>query len=829
MTLVAAADAYAQQKVFNLPSADAVNTIPEFARQAGLQIIAPADQLKGVKTPAIKGQQDARAALRLLLEGTGLTIAADNGAVITLRLGNKPTAPRDASLTTEDKVPVHGSNDAVRRDVIEEVVVTATKTGATDLQKTPVSIAVLSGAELRRQKDTNIKDLPQMAPSLKVTINSINPQIMIRGVGGFAGQESEVSIYMDNVYIARISTILQSNFNDLDRIEVIEGPQGTLFGRNSTGGAINFISKTPSDHFTFNDTVLAGNYSLFGEQASVSGPVADNMQASLAIDHYTHDGFQHNLVQGVGNPDAENRNSIRAQFRWELSQKFTNTFRMDYMDTEENWANNVLIYPTSYPTIANTIIGNDHDVAINTMPHSVERVYGLSDEVNWKLDDHLTLKSISAGRTDHSTNLQDGDSTEVNASVSGTSYYLEYTLSQEFNLINEYGPFSGVSGLYYFYEHSRQLGYVYAPGGNLAKPAATSGTETYQDTLQPTISRAAFAEETYHITPQIGVSAGLRYTEEHKTLDTFNTSLIYNPGAANNGATAPPSNGVVYPFVADLSRNAHALTPKFGVNWQATPDAMLYVSATNGYKSGGYSNTARTVAGAGFGPEFIWSYEVGAKTDWLEHRLRVDIAGFHYDWTGLQFASTVAPDITATSNAGAATLNGLEANVIVKPAPGLTLTANTTLLASKYVSFNAYALPSIIKPFLMADPNYNSVAGTYNASGKQLVNAPPVSVNLRAQKDFDLADGADLFIRAQYQFDARTYFDPTNVLIASRPAYSLVNASIGYSPPHSRWQVALWGKNLADTQYINGANLGGTLTGPVGDPRTFGVRIDYDY
>ena len=187
MTFVASTEAFAQQKIFNLPSEDAVNTIPEFARQAGLQIIAPADQLKGVKTPAIRGQQDARAALRLLLAGTGLTIAADNGSVITLRLGNKPNAQRDSRPPTEEKAAVRASNDT-GRDVIEEVVVTATKTGATDLQKTPVSIAVLSGAELREQKDANIKDLPQLVPSLKVTINSINPQIMIRGVGGFAGQ-----------------------------------------------------------------------------------------------------------------------------------------------------------------------------------------------------------------------------------------------------------------------------------------------------------------------------------------------------------------------------------------------------------------------------------------------------------------------------------------------------------------------------------------------------------------------------------------------------------------------------------------------------------------
>ena len=154
------------------------------------------------------------------------------------------------------------------------------------------------------------------------------------------------------------------------------------------------------------------------------------------------------------------------------------------------------------------------------------------------------------------------------------------------------------------------------------------------------------------------MTEGLRYTEEHKTLNTFNTQVVYNPGAANNGATKPPSNGVVFPFIADLSRDSAALTPKFAVNWQVTPDAMVYVSATRGYKSGGYSNTARLVLGANFGPEYIWAYEVGAKTDWFDHRLRIDLAAFHYDWTGLQFSSTIAPLVSVTSNAGAATLNG---------------------------------------------------------------------------------------------------------------------------------------------------------------------------
>lgn len=325
------------------------------------------------------------------------------------------------------------------------------------------------------------------------------------------------------------------------------------------------------------------------------------------------------------------------------------------------------------------------------------------------------------------------------------------------------------------------------------------------------------------------MTAGVRYTAEHKTLNTLNTSLVYNPGAANNGATNPPSNGVVFPFIADLSKDANAVTPKFSVNWQATPDAMVYVSAARGYKSGGYSNTARLVLGAGFGPEYIWSYEAGAKTDWFDHRLRVDVAGFKYDWTGLQFSSTIAPQVSVISNAGVAALTGFGANVTAKPTDGLTLTLDATLLSSRYTNFANYALPSGLRQFVGNDKAYNSTTQIYNATGKQLTNAPPVSVIVTAQKDFELDTGADLYVRGEYIYNARTYFDPSNVAIASRPNYTLLNASIGYSPPHSHWTVALWGKNMADSMYVNGGNYGGSITAPVGDPRTFGVRVNYTY
>ena len=390
--------------------------------------------------------------------------------------------------------------------------------------------------------------------------------------------------------------------------------------------------------------------------------------------------------------------------------------------------------------------------------------------------------------------------------------------------------------MYYFNDQTKQLGVSLNYGNNLKTPSPTGGTETFQITKLPIISRAAFFEETYHITPTLGLIVGARYTQDHKTLNTYNATFNLPAGFPNDGLTYATA-GTIYspianasnPFIADLSQDELALTPKIAVNWQATPDAMLYASVTNGFKSGGYSNTARSTLATNFGPEHIWAYEVGAKSDWLDHSLRVNVAAFHYVWAGQQFNALILPQVSVVANSGGSTLDGLEVNLTSKPIKGLTLSANTTLLKTQYTSFPSYTFPGGYKTLLAGDPNYNVASGTYNAKGKQLVNAPAASVSLAGQKDFDLSNGADIYVRAEYDYTSRIFFDPTNVPIASRPTMNLINASAGYSPPNSHWTVAVWGKNLLNRMYVNGINAGSTITSPVTDPRTFGIRANYTY
>jgi iron complex outermembrane receptor protein len=734
-------------------------------------------------------------------------------------------------------------------NTIEEVVVTATKTGATNLQKTPLAVAVVSDGALKASQATSMRDLPSLVSGLKISTSNIFTTVYVRGVGGRQAGEGDVSIYTDGVYISANTAVLGFQFNDIDRVEVIKGPQGTLFGRNSNGGAINFVSKAPSNEFKLQNTLTVGNYNLIEDSFYMSGPlIRDKLQASLAVNRLKRDGYIENIVPGSPDLMDGDRWGVRGQLRWQITDKLVDTLRLDGEIANEHPASQAtLLAPVKFNSVANAIVGNFHYAATNDYVFNREQTYGASNELNWTINDNLSLKSITAYRTDKTHNASDADSTEDVTNFGGVTAWKDgvfdnlnlgamdawaQQFSQEFNLLHNFGPLSGVVGVYYFDERVHQIGSTIAirplmdtpPGSSTA--AARVGSP--RDTRVPVTSKAVYFQETYHITPRLGLNLGARYTEERKVLDTLNYSWNMLTGAVTLLFDKRGPDRAV--------RNYHALTPKVGIDWQITDDAFVYASATNGFKSGGFVSSARALGpGNEFGPETLWSYEIGAKTDWLDHRLRVNLTSFRTDWTGLQFSATISqnPPISGTFNAAAATINGFEADITAKPTPTITLTANATLLDGKYDSFPGNVMSSVLASFLPgADPRLKG--GNYDASGRTLVSAPKVSAVFVAQKDFELSDGSQVFVRGEYQYTSETFFDPSNIPIMSQPAFSLYNASLGYSMAGGHWQAVLWGKNLADEQYLLGTAVGGStysphVTAPIGAPRTFGVRLNYTY
>jgi iron complex outermembrane receptor protein len=704
---------------------------------------------------------------------------------------------------------------------LEEIVVTAQKTGTSTLQKTPLAVSAFSSSDLKTSLVTNIKDVVNYVPNVSIVqVQAVNASIYIRGVGTnnvFSGSDPDVTMQVDGVYIARSSDTL-ADFLDVDRIEVLRGPQGTLYGRNAVGGTVNIISKQPSDTLTGQEELTIGNYGTVQEQAYISGPlIPGELQGSLAINYLRHDAYLKNLVPGTDGVDDANHGGFRGQLRWEPADSIDATTRFDASAGSEHPNNYyALVTPVSGATLANSAIGSFHQVALNSPSNDDTHSGGVSEEINWRIIDSLNLKSVTAYHETSYNTFQDLDGTELDI-TGGKVDEREAEVTQEFDLQAHYSNFEGVAGLYYFHDHESSDFTAQGPDLPPFPFLIEALPTTYSD------AEAAFAQGTYHLTSSLSLTAGLRYTMEEKHLQQDYQFHVYTPAPL-----VPPGSG--YPFTGSVTRHYHGITPKFGINWNVTDSAMLYVSATKGYKSGGVNSAAAAAEGESFNPETIWSYEVGAKTDWFDHRLRANLTLFKYDYSDLQVQSLVGPGLVSIGNAASAAAKGVEAEFTARPTPGWKLTTNLTYLNATYRTFAAASVPQALVPFVASSPNYSAVNGTYNASGNTLDAAPRYTAFVAAQHDWEIGNLGSVYSRAEYHWQDRVYFDPSNARVLSQGAYGLVNLFAGYNTSNGLWQVQLYAKNLTDKGYfVTIAANGVAPYGLVGAPRTFGIQVTRDW
>jgi iron complex outermembrane recepter protein len=260
------------------------------------------------------------------------------------------------------------------------------------------------------------------------------------------------------------------------------------------------------------------------------------------------------------------------------------------------------------------------------------------------------------------------------------------------------------------------------------------------------------------------------------------------------------------------------------VQWQVSPDALLYASATRGFKSGGTNYAASNVAALSFAPEYIWSYETGLKSDWLGRRLRLNLTGFHYNYTDLQVQSLLGPGVTTIANAATAKVTGMELEATAKPIEQLVLTANYALLDAHYSDFKGASVPAVLTPFLVGSPRLNA-NGTFNATGNRLNAAPRQSASASGQYNWSMASGVT-FLRAEYYWQSRVFYDPSNALIMSQKPYGVTNVFLGYDDERSKWGVHLFAKNVGNTPFLVAIIANGVAPdGQSGEPRTYGVQM----
>jgi iron complex outermembrane receptor protein len=696
---------------------------------------------------------------------------------------------------------------------IEEIVVTAQKR-IESVQDVPISIVAVTGDELARTGTNDFLNLAGRVPTLQYSQAGGESQIYIRGIGSnllAVGADPSVAIHLDGVYLGR-PNMGMNQFLDVERVEVLRGPQGTLYGRNATGGSINIISKQPTDELEGYVSVGTGSFSRQEVNAAVGGPLSDDWGFRLAGRYVKDDGYVEDLdPRGTNKLDDQDLTAVRGILQYTPSNTFSATLSLDMSDFSNG---NTAVRPNdnkgtaqvlgAVPTGSILQQRNDFNTFMNW------ETGGPTLTLNWDLSDTVTLTSITAYKTFEMDFFFNTEGTEINVTRTSEIFDTEQ-LTQELRLASTGdGPLQWIAGLYYLDEDK--------DGGlGLVREGGAPSLRTFNIFAEnDTQAWAAFGEISYELNERLTLTAGLRYSDEKKDdYNELNFVLVTEDNPAEVvqlgllGNINYASCGFLCPFQTRTdSKSWDDVTPKLGIEFQQSDNVMLYASYTEGFKSGGYNDYQPT--NTVYDQETIKSFEVGAKTDWMDGTLRFNAAAFFYDYEDLQ-VTTFFQSLTLVSNAANADVFGVDLELITRPSDQLEFGAAISFLDATYDSFDVpYGRCSpYVEPFndpgcadVPTDRPYGSPR-IVDASGNNLNNAPEFSGNVYGQYVAPLGDNGDLTFFAQLSHTDDVYFNAANADVARQKAITLLDAQIGWTNPSGALEVSLYGKNLTDEEYFH--------------------------
>jgi iron complex outermembrane receptor protein len=701
--------------------------------------------------------------------------------------------------------PWRGEVDAGREDVrldvalevpplVERLTVTATKTGTAEIQSTPIAITALSARTLEQLGPRNIEGLAGFVPTLTIAQHTGLAQVSIRGVGSnavFAGSDPSTTVHLDGVYLARPGMAF-ADFLDLERVEVLRGPQGTLYGRNSVGGTINIVTRDPTNTRETRVRLTAGRYDTLRAEGALSGPLVPNkVMASVAILRSSRDGFVRDLdhpEHALGSEDTWGaRGKVRVVFG-PRSELLLSADGGRSTGVPLHWAKPIAAKPGfTFDSPASLWVVRTSDV---TTGRNIQQ--GASARLTVPLNDTTSLNSLTAWRASRVRFFVDADATELRVSALRLSD-LQHQISQEVTVVHRRPSLTWIAGAFVFDEDDDGEIEVSAyPADTQARPFARTATRT----------RALFGEATYRAWRRVSVTGGVRYTDERK--DITSTGGVYRLGTP---VLAVPAS--FYAF--DDRATFGGWTPKAALQVQASQDAFLYVSATRGFKSGGFNPTANA-AGRAFGPELAWSYEAGVKQTIAEGRLRVNTAVFVTDYRDLQVQAFIRPGVTDISNAASATIRGVEVEVAATAWRRLQLAGHVAWLDAHYDRYIAIGLGGV----------------TRDAAGHRLNNAPAWSASSSVLSELRAGGTGTVSLRADVSWQSRVFFTPFNDAIDSQEAYGLVHLRAGFEPRSRRWELAVYVRNAGQREYITSTATNVALpafNGRPGEPRHWGTQL----
>jgi len=777
-------------------------------------------------------------------------------AAVIGAVGCGPTYAAEASASAP-------AADAAALDAEEsEAAITVTaRRREEDAQDVPIALSVLSADTLDKTGNFTLGQVQQLVPSLQIfSFNPRNTNINIRGLGANValtndGLENGVGFYLDNVYYGRPG---QSQFDlvDLQQIEVLRGPQGTLFGKNTTAGAINITSREPSFTPEAQGEISLGDYGYHQLRASVSAPIiSDRVAFRLSLADTHRDGFLTNLHDGSKAQDYDNF-SIRGQLLVKPTDTLSVRLIGDYAHQKQHYVLNIPVtYFGTYDsgaTIPNNIFARTSRAGYTLLPadpfaregdsdshyQAFMKSYGASGQIDWDLG-QVALTSITAYRWWDWDPANDGDSTSLPVTTKAQQANRQRQFSEEVRLGSTgSNVVDWTVGAYYFWQTIRGYGASaygsaapnwFVPTANpVVADAALNGFETRSYSEPRTKSYALFGQASWNISDALSLTGGLRYTHERKT-GAYRQWWVGGADLSTlSAADAAAATAIRNQFNPRASYTAgirdDSISGLATLSWKIAPDALVYGTYSRGSKSGGL-NLTNIPSGAvpQVKPETVDSYELGFKSAWLDRTLTLNAAAFWTEVSDYQTAIT-QPNILGTfvqyiSNIPKVRSRGIEGDLSYAPTKWISLTASASYIEATYRDYrNAPQAPE----------RSATLAPTQDLTGVQLGGIPKFTYSLGADVAQPIGGGGtEIYGHADFSHRSSFNTSSSNSRYAQVPGYGLLNARIGIRADSGLWDISVWARNLGDKQYFQALNPGafGLVTGTIGDPRTIGVTL----
>ena len=646
---------------------------------------------------------------------------------------------------------------------LSDIVVTARRREerAVDV---PASLDVFSGNGLESSGVNTLSDLQYQVPGLKIAAGGGGTRITLRGVGtNISSGSPSVAVHLDGIYIPDTNFALGEVF-DLGRVEVLKGPQGTLYGRNATGGVVNIVSEAPGNVFAADGWVGYGSRNLVTAQGGVTVPLGDRGGVRVSGAYANDDGYTKNINAAGGEINNRDFAGVRVRGRYDLSEVLSVDVTAQYSKDNGTVGFGDSNNPASpVPTASVFPRQSPRRISLDTPPKSSQEGLLLSGTVALDLGG-VRLKSLT-GYVDFKTRaIVDVDGTGGFIAFSNTDFHSK-SFSQEFQLAggNE-KAINWTAGLYYSNQRSTN-GSVETDADF---PDPTPFVFTDQFTRNRNRSYAAYGEVTVPVSDKLSVLAGARYTNERQS--------------GNNVLAVPLF--VTDPFVNGASIKNDGFAPKLLLKYEPSEGSQIYASVTRGFKSGGVNLATEAST---FRPEKIWAYEVGTKNRFADGAAELSLAGFYYDYSNLQLRSVVFTSTgfqTGINNASSAPVYGIEATALLRPIKPLTF------------DFNGAYTKSKLKNFIL--PNTTTAV-----SGLTLPLTPKWSFTAGAELATEIGNAGKFTARGEVTYQSSVLFPNFTDLARERQkGYALVNANLRYDLPGNRFYVALIGRNLTSKSYL---------------------------